>query len=309
MFKKTINTQKTFKISAIIYAAVILIGIVFTVIGGVKLDINFSGGTRLAYTYEGEVATKDFEATVKTVLKKDFTVSNNISVAGDTKTFTINLAGSDSLDNKTQQNILSALNKKFTANSFEVYSADSVSPTVAGSFLLKSLFAMLVTAVLVVIYVGFRFRNIGGVSASLTAFVALALDLAVAFFTCVIFRLQIDSNFMAVVITILGYSLNDTIVVYDRIRESHKYDPQLELSKNIDMSIASVMTRNIITTVTTILAILTIIVVSEIYGITSLRAFAIPMTFGMVSGCVSSLFIAPRLWVIWRNFIDSKKKA
>ena len=307
MANKIINTKKAFKVALIVYAAIILVGVIFTAIFGVKLDINFSGGTRIAYTYIGEVKTADFDATVKTVLKKDFTTSNNISVAGDTKTFTINLAGTDSLDNKTQQAITEALNDKFTGNDFTIYSADSVSPTVAGSFLLKSLVAMLITAALVVIYVGFRFRKIGGVSASLTAFVALALDLLVTFFVCVVFRLQIDSNYMAVVITILGYSLNDTIVVYDRIRENHKFDPQISVGDNVNKSISSILTRNIVTTVTTILAIITIIIVSEIYGITSLRTFAIPMTFGMISGCVSSLFIAGPLWVLWRNYIEKKK--
>ena len=169
--------------------------------------------------------------------------------------------------------------------------------------------AVLITAVLVVIYVGIRFKRIGGVSAALTALCALVLDLAVTFSVCAIFRLQIDSNYIAVVLTILGYSLNDTIVVYDRVREINKYYPQLTREENMNRSIKGVLTRNIVTSVTTIIAVLTIIIVAEIYGLTSLRTFGIPMAFGLVSGCFSSMFIAGPLWVTWKQFIEKKKKA
>jgi preprotein translocase subunit SecF len=167
--------------------------------------------------------------------------------------------------------------------------------------------AVLITAILVVIYVGIRFRKIGGVSAALTALVALVLDVLVTFFVCVFFRLQIDSNYIAVVLTMLGYSLNDTIVVYDSVRENKKIGENLTLAEMVNKSLGDVLARNIVTTTTTVLAVITIIVVSEIYGLTSLRTFAIPMVFGLVSGCISSLFIATPLWVRWRNKLDAKK--
>ena len=123
-----------------------------------------------------------------------------------------------------------------------------------------------------------------------------------------IFRLQIDSNYIAVVLTILGYSLNDTIVIYDRVRENRKLYPDMEISELVNMSISKVSIRNVVTSVTTFLAIITIVVVSEIYGLTSLRTLAIPMAFGVVSGAVSSLFIAGRLWVIWKNYKAKKAR-
>ena len=138
-------------------------------------------------------------------------------------------------------------------------------------------------------------------SAALTALCALVLDLLVSFFACVIFRLPIDSNYMAVVLTILGYSLNDTIVIYDRIRENSKLYPNITVGENMDMSIAGVITRNIVTTVTTVCAVLTIVVVSEVCGLTTLRSFAIPMVFGLVSGCLSSLFVSGPLWVMYKE--------
>ena len=165
---------------------------------------------------------------------------------------------------------------------------------------------MLITAVLVVIYVGIRFRRIGGVSAALTALCALVLDLLVTFFICVFFKLQIDSNYIAVVLTILGYSLNDTIVMYDRVRENERLNPDKEIGELVNMSINMVKVRNFVTSLTTFIAVITIVVVSELFGLSTLRSFAIPMAFGIVSGGVSSLFIAGPLWVIWKKHKDRK---
>ena len=301
MANKTINTKKALKICVIVYAVLFLIGLVVTAIWGPKLDINFSGGTKISYSYTGDLAEKDFKDTVATALKKEFTVSKNTALAGDVNTYVITLAGKDALDAETQEAITKALTDGFKDNEIALYDATSVSPSVAGSFFVKSLVAILITAALVVVYVGIRFKKIGGVSAALTALCALVLDLLVSFFVCVIFRLPIDSNYMAVVLTILGYSLNDTIVIYDRVRENSKLYPNITVGENMDMSIAGVITRNIVTTVTTVCAVLTIVVVSEVCGLTTLRSFAIPMAFGLVSGCLSSLFVSGPLWVMYKE--------
>ena len=299
--KINVNNKKMLKICLIVYAVVIITGILFSVFMGLKLDINFSGGARITYSYTGDIKQADFTSAVKTALDKNFTVSKNESLAGNTKTYTINLSGKNALSTEIQENITKALSEKFADNNIEIYDSNSVSSSVAGSFFAKSMVAMVLTALLVVIYVGIRFKNIGGISAALTALCALILDLAVTFCTCAIFRLQIDSNYMAVVLTILGYSLNDTIVVYDRVRENKKYYPQLSLNDNMNKSISGVLTRNIVTSVTTVIAVITIIVVAEIYGLTTLRTFGIPMAFGLVSGCFSSLFVAGPLWVLWKE--------
>lgn len=308
MAKIKFNTNKIFKVALIVYAIIFIAGTVLVLLPswGVSLDINFSGGTRIAYSYEGDVVLKDFEATVKEALDGKFTVSENTSIAGDTKTLSISLVGKKSLSGETQSAITTALTKKFPDNKFTLYNSNSVSASIAGTFFAKSMVAVLITAVLVVIYVGIRFRKIGGVSAAITALAALVLDVLVTFFICVIFKLEIDSNFIAVVLTMLGYSLNDTIVIYDRVRENKRLYPELETGELVNDSINSISTRNFVTTITTLLAVLTIVVVAEIYGLTSLRTFAIPMAFGLVSGCLSSLFVSGPLWVLWKNFKDKK---
>ena len=309
MFNKKIDFMKTFKPAVIIYAAVLAVSIIITLFVGVKLDINFSGGTRISYSYEGEISTDKVTEAVKTVTSVPVTVSESTSIAGDTKTLTLSFAGKNSIDAEIQQKITSKLATDFKSNAPSLYDSTSISATVASSFFIKTLVAVLLAAALVVVYVGIRFRKIGGVSAAITAFVALIIDVLVAFFTCTVFGLPIDSNFMAVVLTILGYSLNDTIVIYDRVRESRRLEPNADLADLVNNSVNSVMKRTVITTITTLLAVFTIVVVSEFFGLSSLRSFAIPMGFGLVSGCVSSLFISTPLWVIWKKHSKKSKKS
>ncbi len=309
MAEKTFDSVKIFKIILIVYLVIFIAAGVFAAIFGISLDINFKGGTRISYSYTGDIDEAKVADAAKEVLDAKFTVSLNKSLAGDTKTVTISLVGKKSLPAETQESLTTKLTETFKDNKIELYDSNSVSPSVAGVFFAKSLVAVLITAVLVVVYIGIRFRKIGGVSAAVTALCALVLDLLITFAACIIFRLQIDSNYIAVVLTILGYSLNDTIVVYDRVRENKKLYPALSVRENMNMSIKGVITRNIVTSVTTVLAVITIIVVAELYGLTSLRTFAIPMAFGLISGCFTSLFVAEPIWILWREHRDKKKAA
>lgn len=302
MPKSKFDFLKNVKIPLIIYAVIIVAAIIVGAIWGLELDINFKGGSRFTYTYEGEIATADAEKAIESAISKDVVVTQSTSLSGDSTKLVVSLVADESLSTEAQQKITDTLQKEFKDNKVELGDSTTVSPTVAGGFFAKSLFAVGIAAVLVVIYVGIRFRRIGGVSAAMTALAALVLDVCIAFATCVFFRLQIDTNFMAVILTILGYSLNDTIVIYDRIRENRKNYPNEVLADVVNVSIYQVMRRTIFTTVTTFLAVMTIVAVSEFFGLTALRTFAIPMAFGIISGSLSSLCVSGPLWVMWCNF-------
>ena len=311
MRKINIDFNKSLKKVLIVYAVIFLAGIVFIFVPGfgVKLDINFGGATKISYSYTGDISDADIESTAKGVLDKSFTVSKSTSLAGDTKTFEIALVGKNSVSAEKQEELTKSLTEKFADNEIALYNSNSVSPTVAGSFFVKSVVAVVITAILVVIYVGIRFRRIGGVSAAVTALCALVFDVLITFFTCVLFKLQLDSNYIAVVLTILGYSLNDTIVIYDRVRENKRLMPDAEIGEVVNASINTTLKRNVITSLTTFVAVMTIVTVSELFGLSTLRTFAIPMAFGIVSGAVSSLFIAGPLWVIWKRHKAKKAAA
>ncbi len=309
MFKKiNINFNKSFKYVLIGYAVFFAIGIIVTAILGVNLDINFKGGTKITYSCSGELQFSKTQGLIEKTINKKVNVSESTGLTGEDKKLVITLVGSDALSADSQQTLIDALNKEYPDNKFELYDSNSVNPTIAGTFFAKSMVAVILAGLLVIVYVGFRFKKIGGVSAGLTAFASLFLDVFTAFFICTIFRLQIDSNFMAVILTIFGYSLNDTIVVYDRIRENKSLYPTMATAELVNMSVNTVKTRTIVTSVTTFLAVVMIVVVSEFFGLSSLRSFAIPMAFGIVSGCISSLFISSPLWVLWKNRNSKKTK-
>lgn len=178
------------------------------------------------------------------------------------------------------------------------------------SFLLKCLVAVAIASVLMVLYVTIRFKKIGGLSAGVMALVALFHDVAMIYFLYVIFRWPIDSNFIAVVLMILGYSLNDTIVIYDRVREQRKLmGRKVSIDAVFNVSCTKTMRRTIMTSVTTLAAILTVYVVASVFNIASVKGFALPMMIGVISGCYSSLCIAGPLWVMWQNRKAAKKAA
>ncbi len=308
MFKKDIDFNKTFKPVLIGFAVFMVIGVLVSVIFGINLSIDFKGGARISYSFEGKVDISAVDSFVEKTIDKKVNVTESASLTGDKK-LVITLAGNSALPTETQSKLDKGISETFPDNKFQFSESNSVDGSVASGFFARAIAAVVITGMLVLLYVGIRFRKIGGVSAALTAFVALFIDIFVAFFTCVIFGLQVDMTFLAVILTILGYSLNDTIVVYDRVRENKGIYPDATTAELVNMSLNTVKIRTLVTTVTTFLAVVMIIVVSEIFGITSLRSFSIPMALGLVSGCISSLFISAPLWVIWKNRSNKKIKS
>ena len=128
------------------------------------------------------------------------------------------------------------------------------------------------------------------------------------FATFVFLRLPIDANFMAVILTILGYSINNTIVLYDRVRENRKlYGKKLTINELVNASINQSLSRSVKTTITTAIAVLAMCVVALICGIESIVSFVFPMFIGLLAGAYSSIFIAGPLWTVWKNRAGAEK--
>ena len=201
------------------------------------------------------------------------------------------------------------LDDNYPDSNIKLSESNTVNPTLAGSFFAKSIVAVVIAAAGVIIYIALRFRKIGGIMAGVASLIALVNDVIIAFFTIVVFGLDIDTNFFAVVLTLFGYSLNATIVIFDRVRENKKYYPELTVAEGVNRSINETLARSVVTSVTTFASIVAIIVVSELFGVTALRSFAIPMAVGVISGCYSSVLIAGPLWVKWSELKASKEAA
>ncbi len=306
--KKDLNFIGRSKIFFAISLGIILIGIICNIIFGTTLDIQFKGGAIISYSFTGEIEESALKDTIQSATPENtvtFTVSKDIMNNTDTDdayVIDINFSGEEAIETSQQAAITDALTKSFPDNNFSYQETTSVESTMGFKFLLKCLTAVLIACVLMVIYVTIRFKRIGGLSAGMMALVALFHDVAMIYFMYVIFRMPIDSNFIAVVLMILGYSLNDTIVIYDRVREERKLaGPKADIAQVFNHSASSVLTRTICTSITTLIAIGTVYVVATIFGLDSVQAFALPMMIGVVSGCYSSICIAGPLWVMWQK--------
>ncbi len=195
------------------------------------------------------------------------------------------------LDAKQASDVKQALADKYGA--IKVISEDKVSATVGSELLGSSLQALLIAAVLMLIYISFRFELLSGLSAVL----ALVHDVLIMLSMYAIFRLPVNTSFIAAMLTIIGYSINATIVIFDRIRENTKYLKKETFSNIVNTSIWQSMGRSINTTVTTLIA----IVMIYILGVTSVREFALPIIIGLLCGTYSSIFLAGSFWCLFRG--------
>ncbi len=290
---------------------IIVIGIICNFIFGTTLDIQFSGGATLTFSYQGDIKQDELHDFIQEKTTDRITTAFSSDLVGGTgNNVTVQFSGNDAIDQNIRPTLQAALQEKYPDANFVCLEENSVDASMGLSFLLKCLVAVAIASVLMVLYVTIRFKKIGGLSAGVMALVALFHDVALIYFLYVIFRWPIDSNFIAVVLMILGYSLNDTIVIYDRVREQRKLmGRKVSIDAVFNVSSTKTMRRTIMTSVTTLAAILTVYVVASVFNIASVKGFALPMMIGVISGCYSSLCIAGPLWVMWRNHKAAKKAA
>ena len=299
---KTINFVGKLKIFLCISLAFILVGVVMNVIFGAKLDINFSGGTTISYSYKDEIDKDAAKKAIEKAIDYDVSVSGSQNYTTGASTIVVSVLGNKALTTEEIGKITTALTDTFKDNAVTKLEQNSVDPTVGSSFFAKSIYAIVLACLLVAIYVGFRFRKIGGVSAALTAIVALIHDVVIAYFAYIIFGFTIGGNFIAVMLTILGYSLNDTIVIYDRVRENELvYDGKKPIREIVNISVTQSFRRTLITSITTFVAISCVTVVALVFGLDSILSFSVPMSIGVVAGSYSSICIAGPLYVLWRE--------
>lgn len=312
MKNKLVRFTKFSKVFFGISLGIILIGIICNFVFGTQLDIQFRGGSYIKYSYVGDVDTDKLKDVIQTNTKQEVTMSISSDILsnskkGDAYTIRVEFAGTKAISTNEQKKLTQTVQKAFPDNNFKVLEASAIESSMGSKFLLKCLTAVAIASILMVLYVTVRFRKIGGLSAGVMALVALFHDVAMIYFMYVIFQMPIDSNFIAVVLMILGYSLNDTIVIYDRVREERRnLGAKEDIGYVFDYSATKVLRRTIFTSLTTLMAIGTVLVVSMIFNISSVTSFALPMMIGVISGCYSSVCIAGPLWVMWQRH---KKKA
>ena len=295
--KKVIDFVGKKKVFFGLSLAIMLIGLICNFIFGTTLDIQFTGGATLTYSYtvdkDHPIDQEELRSFIQEHTKDKITASFSTDLMGNTgENVSVQFSGNDSIKTDIQENLTKDLQKKYPDNNFKNLEANSVDASMGFMFLLKCLAAVALASVLMVLYVTIRFKKIGGLSAGVMALVALFHDIAMIYFLYVIFQMPIDSNFIAVVLMILGYSLNDTIVIYDRVREQRKLmGRKTDVGTVFNVSCTKTLKRTIMTSVTTLSAIMVVYILAFIFNINSVKSFALPMMIGVISGksCQESL--------------------
>ena len=283
---------------------VIISGIVYGFITGFKFDIDFKGGTRIEVDLNEKFENIDIENIVKNQIGKTALVQK---MTGGVSSVTIT---TEVMSEEESNVVVAALKEKYT--NMNEPSIRNVQPSYGNELLNSALLALGVAVVLILLYITIRFKTLG-FTAAITAIVALIHDSLFIIAIYSLFKLPINSTFVAVILTIIGYSINDTIIVYDRIRENkRKVAKSSDEKEVINKSLNQTLKRTLYTSITTVVAIVIVYIFAIINNQTVLKEFAFPLTIGVIVGTYSSVFIASSLWYmldgVVKKFSKDKKK-
>lgn len=286
---------------------IFIVGIVGLLLNGVEMDIQFKGGTIMQIEMpDDNFDTERAADIVKEAIGKIATVnkSSTFNAAKEDEKINlmvINIASDDTLTDNERTAVINALKKEFNIAEDASVNVNSVEPFIGKEFRVNAIKAIVLSSILIIIYVWIRFRSMHGLSAGVFAVVALIHDIFVMFTAYVLFRIPLNDSFVAAMLTIIGYSINDTIVIYDRIRENSRIMHKTPIRELVNKSVLQCLTRSINTSVTTLISVLTLYVFSVIYNIQSIREFTMPLVVGLISGAYSTLFIASPLYMLWQE--------
>lgn len=282
---------------------------IMLVINGIALDINFKGGTRIMIETIDEVDPNKAENLVENAIGKDITASvmKTYSSNDEAENRTVNMlridiAGNEPLTSEEENKVKEIISQNFNVVLNSPHNENvSITPTIGKESLRRGILAVVISSVLILLYVTWRFSTIGGFSAATCGILALLHDVGVMFGVYIALKIPLNDIFVATVLTVIGYSINDTVIIYDRIRENTKLMSKSDLGSIADVSIHQSLSRSINTLVTTLIAVVILLVFSATNNISSLTNFSFSLLIGVIAGAYSSIFIAAPIWVYWNE--------
>ncbi|MBQ7677335.1 MAG: protein translocase subunit SecF, partial [Lachnospiraceae bacterium] len=286
---------------AAICAGFIAMGIHYA--GGEKalnFSLEFLGGTSTTVGFNEDYSIAEIDEKVVPVVSR---------ITGDNDIQTQKVSGTDEVIIKTRKLELAerealntALEENFGVEETSI-SSENISSTISGEMRREAIVAVLVAAFFMLLYIWFRFKDIRFAS---SAIIALLHDVLVVLALYAIVRLSVGSAFIACMLTVIGYSVNDTIVIFDRVRENmgrlKDKNSAGELAALADSSISQTLSRSISTSITTAITILMLLIL----GVSTIKEFALPLLAGVICGTYSSICIATELWYLMRVHIKSR---
>ncbi len=283
------KTRIWFSISIII----ILIGFGFMMFKGLNYGIDFKGGTQITVQMNQQFVKGDVDKIID-----EFAAGKYSSkVVNDGEELEI-IVQEGTLDENQVSSLIAKIGEKYSLEEGS-YQTETIGATVGKELQRNAFLVVVVASIGMLIYISIRFEF----SFAMAAIIALIHDILITLAVYAVAGIQINTPFIAAILTIVGYSINDTIVIFDRIRENRKKHLKASPTEVANMSIKASMTRSINTSITTLITITCLFIF-----VPAIRPFSLPLIIGIASGTYSSIFIASPLWVIFKN-VKAKKKA
>ncbi len=288
--KKEFDFIKNRKIAYIVSAVIILVGLISIIFQGFNLGIDFAGGALLQIKFDKSVSTTE----VRNVLS-EFNLSQSTIQNLSENEFVIR---TEKIDSEQRMEILTAFKENLT--DLEVLRVETVGPVIGENLKKLAFYALLFAFIGIILYITIRFEF----KFSIVSILALCHDCLIVLGIFSLLQKEITISIIAAVMTIVGYSINNTIVILDRLRENIKFKTREPFENLINMSINQCLSRTINTTLTTIIPILTL----YFFGGNILSDFALALFIGMVAGTYSSIFIASPLLLEWNKIFKIHQK-
>ena len=277
------NFIKNRKIFYIASCAIIIVGLVCSMIFGMNYGIDFTGGTTIQVDMGQQVKIADVEEAIES-----FDLDPSIIYTGEGNT-QVQIKTIKALENAERVEVFNALQEKFGLEDGALIGSEQFGPSVGDELKANAVKAVLIAAVGMLIYIILRFKSW---KYGLSAIVGVAHDVLMVLAFYAIFRYTVNNPFIAAILTLVGYSINDTIVIFDRIRYNKKIYAKNNNETNIDLSLNQTLNRTIMTSLTTLVVMVPLIIL--VGG--SISQFIIPLMVGVIIGCYSSIFVCAPLY-------------
>lgn len=289
LLNKTFSFIKHRKVYYIVSVSIIVIGLLFMMIGGMNYGIDFTGGTNIQVEMGKQVDIADVEDALK-----DYDLDPTIIYAGEGNTQIV-IKTIKSLENAERADVIETLGTEFGVTQDDVLASEQFGPSVGDELKANAVKAVIIAAIGMLIYIIFRFKSW---KYGLSAVVGVAHDVLMVIAFYAIFGFTVNNPFIAAILTLVGYSINDTIVIFDRIRENKRIYNKDNNETNIDRSLNQTLNRTIMTSLTTLVVMIPLCIMVS----SSIREFIIPLMVGVIVGCLSSIFVcSPIYYDLCRN--------
>ncbi len=294
---------KNFKIYGIISILLCVTGIVSLLAlpfgtNFFNLSIDFAGGTEMEFNMKQQV-TQEIQSEVQALVKENAGVDASVTSSGDRNEQV--LIRSTSIDSETREKVITAMKEKYSLTDDDLYGNEDVSASVGKDLQGAAFLCAIVAIILMLIYITVRFELTSG----LAAVCCLIHDLMIMLSVYVWLQIPLDTGFIAAALTILGYSINASIIVFDRIRENLRTARKEPFEEVAERSVWQTMGRTINTTLTTLFTVGMI----YILGVPSLKQFTLPLIVGIIAGAWSSIMLSASFWSFFRKAFKKKKTA